>query len=65
MTPKDRTLNPENGRWICTPETPMPKGADGQWEHQDTEDAGECSDGCCDYYRCLNCGLRFKVEVAR
>lgn len=23
---------------------------------------GECSEGCCDYFRCTICGHRFKVE---
>jgi hypothetical protein len=57
-------LNPLNGRWICTPESPMPVGADGLWEHENTVDDGECSDGCCDYRKCLDCGKRFRVEVA-
>jgi hypothetical protein len=27
-----------------------------------TEDAGECSQGCCDYRKCLNCGYRYEIE---
>jgi len=29
----------------------------------DLVDAGECSEGCCDYYKCKSCGYRFRVEV--
>lgn len=41
----------------------MPEGADGFWEHDGALDAGECMDGCCDYYRCTNCGATWKEEV--
>lgn len=52
-------------RQRCTPMTPMPAGAPGQWEHEVTEDAGECADGCCDYVRCKTCGTRWRQEVAQ
>ena len=26
---------------------------------------GECSESCCDFYKCPSCGLRFRVEVAQ
>jgi hypothetical protein len=28
----------------------------------DIECIGECSEGCCDYFRCKVCNHRFKVE---
>lgn len=30
--------------------------------HPDAVYAGGCSEGCCDYYRCPDCGKRWKVE---
>ena len=49
-------------RYICTKESPwMPDK--GRAEHPDAVDIGECSDGCCDKYRCPNCGLTFMCEV--
>ncbi len=27
--------------------------------------AGGCSEGCCDDYRCLDCGIVFRVEVPK
>jgi len=35
----------------------------GHCKHVELEDDGECSDGCCDYMRCKQCGKRFRVEV--
>jgi len=26
------------------------------------EDDGGCSDGCCDDYKCVDCGYKFRVE---
>jgi hypothetical protein len=31
-------------------------------EHYVTEGDGKCSEGCCDKYRCLDCGAIFLVE---
>lgn len=53
------------GRQICYPDNPMPPGASGRWAHTNVEDDGECSDGCCDYFRCKDCGLRWREEVAQ
>jgi hypothetical protein len=58
-TPTD----PANGRPLCTPEKPMPKGAPGQWAHEDVECVGSCRDGCCDDYRCKSCGTTWRVEL--
>ena len=57
-------FNPANGRLVCSPEHPMPQGAAGRWEHTNVEDAGECLDGCCDYYRCKDCGHTWRQKVA-
>ena len=32
-------------------------------EHRNTKPTGEdCSNGCCDWYRCEDCGKKFLVE---
>lgn len=49
----------------CTKESPMPKGAPGRWEHEGAKSDGECSDGCCDYYKCLDCFHRWRQEAAQ
>lgn len=49
-------------RFICTKENPWTEDK-GRAQHPDAVSAGECSDSCCDYYRCPHCGLRFTVEV--
>jgi len=46
---------------VCTKENPY-DGKQGRWRHVDAVDDGECSEGCCDYYKCPHCNLRFKVE---
>lgn len=61
----DWPRDPANGRLLCAPAHPMPKKALGQWAHTNVEPNGECSDGCCDYYVCRDCGLRYCVEVAQ
>ena len=43
----------------------MPKGADGNWEHQGAKWVGECYDGCCDDYKCEDCGHEWRVEAAQ
>jgi hypothetical protein len=55
--------NPQNGRFLCAPEHPMPRNAAGRWEHTNRRDDGECADSCCDYFVCLDCGHRWKEEV--
>jgi len=59
MTPEDTNKD----RNICSPESPMPKGAPGRWAHTNVLDDGECSAGCCDYFVCKDCGHRWKEEV--
>lgn len=54
-----------SGRFWCHPEHPMPKGAPGQWSHTGVVDDGECYEGCCDDYKCTDCGHRWRVECAQ
>lgn len=49
--------------YICTKEAPWAKDKGTPAQHPDAIHTGECSDSCCDYYKCPNCGLSFKVEV--
>ena len=48
-------------RQVCSPESPMPKGAPGRWEHTNTK---EIYDGG-DYarYRCDDCGHEWEEEL--
>ncbi len=65
--PFDATTWPKapNGRFLCTLAQPAPTPAPpGLWEHADTADAGGCSEGCCDDYRCRACGVKFRIEAA-
>ena len=58
--PKD-----EHGRYLCSPDRPMPRDlakSHRQWAHHGTTDDGTCADGCCDRYRCVDCGVRWTVE---
>ncbi len=50
-------------RKVCTPENPMPKDAPGRWAHTNAVDNGECSQGCCDYYRCTDCGATWRGTI--
>ena len=50
-------------RYVCTKEAPWTPDKGEPVQHPDAVDDGECSSGCCDYYRCPNCGLRFRVEL--
>lgn len=52
-------------RYICTKRNPWDKdiqGRNGRGCHPAAEDDGECSDGCCDDYRCPYCGVHWRVE---
>lgn len=57
--------DPANGYLLCSPERPMPKGAPGQWAHTNVLDDGGCSEGCCDDYKCADCGATWRVECAQ
>lgn len=52
-----------SGRYLCTPERPMPANAPGQWEHRGGVDDGECYEGCCDDYRCKDCDARWRIAA--
>lgn len=54
-----------DGRLLCTPERPMPKGADGAWLHPWATIVGDCFEGCCDDYRCFACGHEWRQECAQ
>lgn len=50
---------------ICTKEDPWSREKADRSEHPDAVGAGECSEGCCDYWFCPNCKLTFRTEVAQ
>lgn len=52
----DWPRDPANGRYLCSPEKPMPKDAPGQWAHTGTTWVKESYDCCSDKYRCTDCG---------
>lgn len=53
----------DDGFLICSPEKPMPKEAwQMRWAHTNVEDIGECSSGCCDKKRCVDCGHSWVEE---
>lgn len=54
--------DPENGRWLCTPEKPMPKGAKGLWSHTGITCIGSNYEGNIDYYVCVDCDAQWKVN---
>lgn len=60
----DWPRDPASRRLLCTYERPMPKGARGGWAHSSVVSVGGCHEGCCDDYRCTNCGHEWRVEVA-
>lgn len=50
----------------------MPRGASmdtggvrRQWVHMGAVDDGECPEGCCDDYKCVDCGHTWRVECAQ
>jgi hypothetical protein len=48
---------------VCTAADPWNIDKSKRAQHPDAKDDGECSEGCCDYYKCPHCGLRFRVEL--
>ncbi len=62
MMPRARA-NDTSPRQTCSPEHPMPAGDTGRWQHTNVIDDGECLGGCCDYFKCLDCGHRWREEV--
>lgn len=51
--------------YVCTKEAPWTPEKGTPAQHPDSINDGECSLGCCEYYRCPNCGKRFGAEVAQ
>lgn len=59
-------IDPASGRYLCAPAHPMPGGPiQGTWAHTTVVSDGECSEGCCDYFKCKDCGHSWRVEVAQ
>jgi hypothetical protein len=56
-------MNGATERLVCTKENPWTPDSSAMWLHPEAKDDGECMDGCCDYYLCPICKLRFRVEV--
>lgn len=54
----------ETERYKCTPEAPWTPNKDPA-VHPDAKGDGECYEGCCDYYKCPNCGHRWREEQAQ
>ncbi len=64
MSTHPKTLR---GNFHCAPNHPMPKGAEGRWEHTNAHEVGEQKDG---YpggdivtMECADCGERWKMEL--
>lgn len=59
--------DPANGRLLCAPGKPMPKGAPGQWAHTRVETVGTESDFQYgteyDRCRCKDCETEWEHEV--
>ncbi len=54
--------DPANGRLLCAPAHPMPKGAPGQWSHTNVKGDDGGSDYV-DYKKCVDCGHRWGEEL--
>lgn len=60
----DQPKDASSGRFICTPEKPMPNPHGfTRWIHPDAKD-DERNDPYWDHYFCPNCQTKFSVEVA-
>lgn len=51
----------EDGRYVCTKEHPWTPDK-GHAIRPDAVDDGGCYEGCCDDYRCPNCGTKWRTE---
>lgn len=52
-------------RYTCTKESPWTPEKSERAMHPDAAHDGECYFGCCDWFKCPNCGLRFRVEYGK
>lgn len=65
--PNDWPKDAETGRFLCSPEHPMPKGATGRWVHTNVEEVGPqrnawpCGDD--QDYRCKDCGHQWTCHI--
>lgn len=57
---------PDAERYVCTKAAPWTPERGDFAAHPDAvaDEPDTCREGCCDKYRCPNCGLRFTVEGA-
>ena len=57
----------EYGRFICSPEHPMPQGATGRWEHTNAKEMGEQRSGWPSgdtvTVKCADCGKTWTEEL--
>jgi hypothetical protein len=60
-------MKTERIRNLCSPESPMPKGAMGFWEHTNAEEVGDQENGWPGgdivKMRCKDCGVTWKMEL--
>lgn len=63
----DWPRDPANGRLLCAPGRPMPKGAAGRWAHTNVETVSSTGDFSTgqewDRCRCKDCGEEWEHEV--
>lgn len=64
MTTQPKSEKPSE-RYVCTKLAPWRPELGVRAAHPDAVGDGECSDGCCDFYKCPNCGMPFRVEAAQ
>ena len=62
MPNPERVANQQNGRFVCTPENPMPKGASGRWEHTNAHEI-DCGSDYYARYKCDDCGHEWTEEL--
>lgn len=49
---------------VCSPENPMPKErVNEQWMHRGASEYDSCSEGCCAYMKCKDCGHTWTQEM--
>ena len=69
MSENSWPIDPASGRFLCSLDHPMPKGAEGRWAHTNIECIGESSDFDTgqefDIKRCKDCGVTWYEEVAQ
>lgn len=62
MTTSESPTNPYNGRFVCSPEHPMPQGAKGRWEHTNAHETAYDGDYDAEY-KCDDCGHVWREEL--